>query len=265
MRQCFCTVFCNQYCIFDTYSSPSRDIDSRFHRDHTTRLHDLCTIVAKEMCIRDSLYISSFFTGIFFLNAALIPVSMMITNWFVKKRGLAMSIAMAGIGVGGTIFSPIITTLLEYYGWRHTYQIMALIILVLAFPAAFFLLRKSPQDMGLLPYGSQEPCLLYTSANKAITGIFAPHGINGVSMAVVLRSLSLRMVRQAITPGIAHPVPMTIGMTDLPESPTRLKIGSRTTVALAMYPQSSNSAIRDRKSTRLNSSHEFVSRMPSSA
>ncbi len=79
------------------------------------------------------LYISSFFTGIFFLNAALIPVSMMITNWFVKKRGLAMSIAMAGIGVGGTIFSPIITTLLEYYGWRHTYQIMALIILVLAF------------------------------------------------------------------------------------------------------------------------------------
>ena len=103
------------------------------------------------------LYISSFFTGIFFLNAALIPVSMMITNWFVKKRGLAMSIAMAGISVGGTIFSPIITTLLEYYGWRHTYQIMALIILVLAFPAAFFLLRKSPQDMGLLPYGSENP------------------------------------------------------------------------------------------------------------
>ena len=81
-------------------------------------------------------------------------------------------------------------------------------------------------------------------ANKAITGIFAPHGINGVSMAVVLRSLSLRMVRQAITPGIAHPVPITIGITDLPESPTLLKIGSNTTVARAMYPQSSRRAIR---------------------
>ena len=69
------------------------------------------------------LYISSFFTGIFFLNASLIPVSMMITNWFVKKRGLAMSIAMAGIGVGGTIFSPVITWLLGAYGWRSTYQI----------------------------------------------------------------------------------------------------------------------------------------------
>ncbi len=102
------------------------------------------------------LYISSFFTGIFFLNASLIPVSMMITNWFVKKRGLAMSIAMAGIGVGGTIFSPVITWLLGAYGWRSTYRIMALIILVLALPAALFILRKRPEDMGLLPYGSQD-------------------------------------------------------------------------------------------------------------
>ena len=102
------------------------------------------------------LYFSSFFTGVFFLNASLIPVSMMITNWFVKKRGLAMSIAMAGIGVGGTIFSPVITWLLGAYGWRSTYRIMALIILVLALPAALFILRKRPEDMGLLPYGSED-------------------------------------------------------------------------------------------------------------
>lgn len=102
------------------------------------------------------LYISSVFIGVFWLNSALIPVSMMITNWFQKKRGLAMSIAMAGIGVGGTIFSPIITMLLNNYGWRRTYQIMALIVLVIALPAAFFILRKSPEEMGLKPYGSEE-------------------------------------------------------------------------------------------------------------
>lgn len=110
------------------------------------------------------LYISSFFTGIFFLNASLIPVSMMITNWFIKKRGLAMSIAMAGIGVGGTIFSPVITYLLGAYGWRITYRIMALIILVLALPAALFILRKRPEDMGLLPYGSEDASVQDTAA-----------------------------------------------------------------------------------------------------
>ena len=80
--------------------------------------------------------------------------------------------------------------------------------------------------------------------NNAITGSFAPQGINGVSMAVALLSLSLRIVRQAIIPGIAHPVPITIGITDFPERPTLLKIGSNTTVALAIYPQSSKRAIR---------------------
>lgn len=112
------------------------------------------------------LYISSFFTGVFF-NASLIPVSMMITNWFVKKRGLAMSIAMAGIGVGGTIFSPVITWLLGAYGWRSTYRIMALIILVLALPAALFILRKRPEDMGLLPYGSEDAAI-QDAASKRI-------------------------------------------------------------------------------------------------
>ena len=46
------------------------------------------------------------------------------------------SVTMAGIGLGGTIFSPIVTNLLQNYGWRHTYLIMAGIILVVALPVA---------------------------------------------------------------------------------------------------------------------------------
>ncbi len=102
------------------------------------------------------LYISALLLGVFYLNATLIPVSMMVTNWFVKQRGLAMSLAMAGIGVGGTIFSPILTFLLESYGWRNTYRIMALIILVVALPTTLFILKKKPEDMGLTALGAGE-------------------------------------------------------------------------------------------------------------
>ena len=56
----------------------------------------------------------------------------------------------------------------------------------------------------------------------------------GASIAVARRSLSLRIVRHAIIPGIAHPVPMIIGITDFPERPTFLNIGSSTTVARAI-------------------------------
>lgn len=102
------------------------------------------------------LYISAFLLGIFYLNAALIPVSMMVTNWFNKSRGMAMSMAMAGIGVGGTIFSPVLTMLLENYGWRATYRIMAIVILIIALPTALFILKKKPEDMGLQALGAGE-------------------------------------------------------------------------------------------------------------
>ncbi|MGO5052511.1 MFS transporter [Lachnospiraceae bacterium LCP25S3_G4] len=102
------------------------------------------------------LYISAFVLGICYLNATLIPVSMMITNWFVKKRGMAMSMAMAGIGVGGFIFSPIVTYFLNQYGWRVTYRLMALIVLVFALPVSLFVLKKRPEDIGLQAYGKNE-------------------------------------------------------------------------------------------------------------
>lgn len=102
------------------------------------------------------LYITSFLLGIAYLSATIIPVSIMITNWFDKKRGLAMSIALAGIGAGGFIFSPLITSGLGAFGWRRTYIIYAIIMLVVSLPASLFLLKKHPSDMGLKPLGADE-------------------------------------------------------------------------------------------------------------
>ena len=81
-------------------------------------------------------------------------------------------------------------------------------------------------------------------AKRAITGSFAPQGIKGVSIAVVLLSRSFLIVRHAMIPGIAHPVPITMGIMDFPERPTLLNIGSMTTLTRAIYPQSSRSAMR---------------------
>ena len=100
------------------------------------------------------LYICAFIVGFSWLNCALIPVTMVINNWFVKQKGLAMSLAMAGIGVGGAIFGNVIQAFLDSYGWRMTYRIMALIILVIALPTALFIIRKKPEDMGLTALGA---------------------------------------------------------------------------------------------------------------
>lgn len=54
--------------------------------------------------------------SIAYLGATMIPISIMITNWFDKKRGLAMSLGLSGVGIGGFILSPLITNWLENYG-----------------------------------------------------------------------------------------------------------------------------------------------------
>lgn len=102
------------------------------------------------------LYISSVFIGIFYWMSALIPVSYMVTMWFKEKRGLAMSIAMAGIGLGGAIFSQVVTMFLSNYGWRTTYQLMAGIALVCSLPIVMFVFKSSPEEKGLAAYGSEK-------------------------------------------------------------------------------------------------------------
>ncbi|MBP1043920.1 MFS transporter [Vagococcus sp. BWB3-3] len=102
------------------------------------------------------LYISSFIIGICYLFSTIIPISIVITNWFEKKRGLAMSIAMTGIGIGGAILSPLITFFLEKFGWRTSYMLLAGIFLLIALPISLFVFKKKPEDMGLQPYGANE-------------------------------------------------------------------------------------------------------------
>ena len=79
-------------------------------------------------------------------------------------------------------------------------------------------------------------------ANRAMIGSLAPHGIKVVVMMVIRRSRSFSMVLEAITPGTPHPVPISIGMKDLPDRPNLRKIRSMMNATRAMYPQSSRIA-----------------------
>lgn len=117
-----------------------------------------CVVYATFALVRNPIhiYIISFILGIAFLGATMIPISIMITNWFDKKRGLAMSLGLSGVGIGGFILSPLITSWLENYGWRTTYLIYAVIMLAVSLPVSIFIFRKSPEDKGLKAFGADE-------------------------------------------------------------------------------------------------------------
>ncbi len=91
-------------------------------------------------------------TWVFFL-----PFQWTLAQWFVRRRGLALGIATAGFGLGGSIFLPLVAFFIDRWGWRASYQISGVIVLATFLPLALFLLRDRPQDMGLYPDGEVGP------------------------------------------------------------------------------------------------------------
>lgn len=98
-------------------------------------------------------YILAFFVGLAYITTAQIPMMMLINNWFNEKRGLATSIAVSGISAGGALLSPMISSLIKNLGWRSSYRVYAIIILLIAVVAGYFLIYLKPENLGLKPYG----------------------------------------------------------------------------------------------------------------
>ena len=79
-----------------------------------------------------------------------------VANWFILKRGRALGIATMG-GSFGTMLLPVLASLMiEAWGWRQTWFLMGVAVLVLVIPAALFV-RRRPEDLGLQPDGFAAP------------------------------------------------------------------------------------------------------------
>jgi len=102
------------------------------------------------------MYLLSFITGFCVLAGTRLLVSVLITNWFDKKRGLAVSLALMGSGFGGVVLSPIVSSLIISTGWHHAFLILAAITLVASMPLAVLTFYNTPASKGLKPYGSED-------------------------------------------------------------------------------------------------------------
>ena len=73
-------------------------------------------------------------------------------NWFLRRRGLAISIAYAGAGIGSIVLLPLVQAIILAAGWRAACLTLAALVLVVLAPLNL-LLRRRPQDLGLTPDG----------------------------------------------------------------------------------------------------------------
>jgi MFS family permease len=78
--------------------------------------------------------------------------SLFLPNWFIRRRGLAIGLAFAGVGIGSVTLLPWVQWMIDHSGWRAACTAIGLLVLVVLAPINL-LLRKQPEDLGLRPDG----------------------------------------------------------------------------------------------------------------
>lgn len=116
-----------------------------------------------------------------------------ITKWFVRMRGRALAIATSGNMVGGMIMAPVMGSVIAWVGWRDTWALLAGAILLLNLPLVLILMRRVPEDMGLLPDGDS-PEALINGSGGAVRRSYATEQSWTLKTASRTRSLWLMVV-----------------------------------------------------------------------
>jgi len=82
---------------------------------------------------------------------------MTLTNsWFIRWRARAMTLNSAAYGLGGVLIAPLLSMIVNSWGWRWGAALAGILFLVLGIPLCLTI-RRSPESMGLLPDGDSEP------------------------------------------------------------------------------------------------------------
>jgi MFS family permease len=80
--------------------------------------------------------------------------SSVVARWFSKRRGTALSALGSASMTGMSLLVPFVTWLILATGWRTTYVLIAIGVLVLILPLCLWVIRESPESMGLAADGA---------------------------------------------------------------------------------------------------------------
>lgn len=140
-------------------------------------------------------YLGAAIAGIGYGFGSTIPMSMLINNWFRRRRGLALGIGACGTGVCAMLFPPVMTRLVEGLGLQTAFRVEAAFVLMCAF-LVLLIARDLPADMGLRPFGEGE------GNDDSHKKSFGSRGLKHWEWAVMLPALVL--VGAVSTAGTGH-------------------------------------------------------------
>lgn len=101
-------------------------------------------------------YVGAVLLGVGFSNCTVLPVSIIINNWFGGKiRGTVMGFTFIGSGLGGLILLPVLNAVIQSSGWRMGYYTLAALFVLVALISLFTIVKK-PEQKGFSRMGEME-------------------------------------------------------------------------------------------------------------
>lgn len=82
-------------------------------------------------------------------------VNVTLSKWWVEKRGRMVGFAAMGVSAAGVFLPLVLTPVVDAFGWRVGWQVLAVICVVALFPAAW-VMRGTPEEYGLNPDGKSD-------------------------------------------------------------------------------------------------------------
>lgn len=132
-----------------------------------------------------TLLMAHFLMGVGVNGACIITTPYVIANWFGERRSTALGVAFVGLAVGPMCMTVLANHLLSVLGWRNTYLVLAVPMLVVAAPVQLAFVRShAPWDKG-------ESSLRNSEASRSLPGQASVLRGLGVAEAVASRSFWL--------------------------------------------------------------------------
>ena len=119
------------------------------------------------------LYLNFICIGIAGSGTGGVAYAKVVTNWFSRRRGLALGMTMAGVGLGNAIVAPYAQFLIELLGWRLAYVALAATMVAVTIPLVWLLLKETPEEMGLQADGDDQPVLQTGNGKQQVYGLTA--------------------------------------------------------------------------------------------
>jgi OFA family oxalate/formate antiporter-like MFS transporter len=98
-----------------------------------------------------------------------VPLLATTRKWFRKRAGMVAGITGSAWAVGSSIFLPVMTALAASHGWRYTSLILGICFGAIIMLCALFIIRDTPESVGLCPDGEESPPVLEPTTSVEVS------------------------------------------------------------------------------------------------